>query len=38
MIAGILVFVGGMLTASTWSAIRSVDRVQRRRSDRHHAL
>jgi hypothetical protein len=36
--AGIAIFVGGMLTASTWSSIRGSDRVRRRKSDRPYAL
>jgi len=35
---GIAIFVGGILTASTWSAIRGSDRIRRRRSDRPYAL
>lgn len=35
---GITFFVCGLLTASTWSAIRGSDRIRRRRSDRPYAL
>lgn len=35
---GIAFFVGGLITASTWSSIRGKDRVRRRRSDRPYAL
>jgi hypothetical protein len=36
---GITFFVGGLIVASTWSAIRGSDRIRRRRrSDRPYAL
>jgi hypothetical protein len=38
IVVGIAFFVGGMLTASTWSSIRGADRIRRRRSDRPYAL
>jgi hypothetical protein len=39
ILVGIAVFVGGLLTATTWSAIRGSDRIRRRRrSNRPYAL
>jgi hypothetical protein len=39
ILVGIAVFVGGLLTATTWSAIRGSDRIRRRRrSDWPYAL
>ena len=36
---GIAFFVGGLVVASTWSAIRGPERIRRRRqSDRPYAL
>jgi hypothetical protein len=38
ILVGISVFVGSLLTATIWSAIRGTDRLRRRRSDRPYAL
>jgi hypothetical protein len=38
ILVGISVFVGGLLTATIWSAIRGTDRIRRRRGNRPYAL
>jgi hypothetical protein len=38
ILIGIAVFVGGLLTATIWSAIRGTDRIRRRRGERPYAL
>ncbi|HEY7958575.1 MAG TPA: hypothetical protein VID20_00810 [Sphingomicrobium sp.] len=38
ILVGIAVFVGGLLTATMWSAIRGTDRIRRRRGERPYAL
>jgi hypothetical protein len=38
ILVGISVFVGGLLTATVWSAIRGPERARRRRSNRPYAL
>ena len=39
ILIGIVIFVGGLLTATVWSAIRATDRPRRRRgSNRPYAL
>jgi hypothetical protein len=39
ILVGISVFVGSLLIATTWSAIRGADRLRRRRNgDRPYAL
>ena len=38
ILVGLALFVGGLLTATTWSAIRGTDRIRRRRGDWPYAL
>jgi len=38
ILIGIALFVGGLLTATIWSAIRGTDRIRRRRGSRPYAL
>jgi len=38
MLFGIALFVGSLLVATIWSAVRGSDRKRRRRSDRPYAL
>jgi hypothetical protein len=38
ILVGIALFVGGLLAATVWSAVRGTDRIRRRRSRRPYAL
>ena len=38
ILVGIALFVGGLLTATVWSAVRGTDRIRRRRGNRPYAL
>jgi hypothetical protein len=38
ILAGLVFFVGGLLTATVWSAISGTDRIRRRRGNKPYAL